>query len=63
VLQSGLYTCGGAANPDGSCQAHPGPSPGLVAVLVTNAPKVYAEMERATFENFHRYGVKGRLKQ
>jgi hypothetical protein len=63
VLQTGLYTCGGAANPDGSCQAHPGPSPGLVAALVTNAPKVYAEMEKATFEHFHRYGVKGRLKQ
>ena len=60
VLQQGLYTCGGAAHPDGSCDAHPAPvSPALVAALVTNAPRVWAEMEQHSWEQFHRYGLKG----
>src|SRR5256885_197977 len=44
VLQRSLYTCGGAAHPDGSCDVPPTPS--VVAALVTNAPQVWAEMER-----------------
>ena len=45
VLKQGLYTCGGAAHPDGSCDAHPASAP-VVAALVQNAPQVWAEMER-----------------
>src|SRR5207248_9522217 len=45
VLQQPLYTCGGAAHPDGSCDAHPAPAP-VVAALVQDAPRVWAEMER-----------------
>ena len=59
VLQQSLYTCGGAANPDGSCAAHAGPvAPALVAALVTDAPRVWAEMEQQSWERFHRYGLK-----
>ncbi len=46
VLQQGLYTCGGTAHPDGSCDAHVAAAPGVVAALVTNAPQVWAAMER-----------------
>jgi starch-binding outer membrane protein, SusD/RagB family len=59
VLQQGLYTCGGAANPDGSCQAHAA----LVAALVTDAPRVWADMQRQAWENFHHYGLKGRRQE
>jgi len=60
VLQQGLYTCGGAAHPDGSCDAHPAAaSPAVVAALVTNAPRVWAEMQQQSWEQFHRYGLKG----
>lgn len=60
VLQQSLYTCGGAAHADGSCAAHAGPvAPAVVAALVTNAPRVWAEMEQASWERFHRYGLKG----
>lgn len=60
VLQQSLYTCGGAANPDGSCAAHPSPvSRAVVAALVTNAPQVWAEMEKESWQQFHRYGIKG----
>jgi len=45
VLKQGLYTCGGAAHPDGSCAAHPAPS-AVVAALVTNAPQMWGEMQR-----------------
>jgi len=45
VLKLSLYTCGGAAHPDGSCDVHPAPSP-IVAALVTNAPQVWASLER-----------------
>jgi len=45
VLKQGLYTCGGAGHPDGSCDAHPASAP-VVAALVQNAPQVWAEMER-----------------
>jgi len=55
VDQLPLYTCGGAANPDGSCQAHAA----LVAALVTDAPRVWADMQRRTWENLHHYGLKG----
>jgi starch-binding outer membrane protein, SusD/RagB family len=55
VDQLPLYTCGGAANPDGSCQAHAA----LVAALVTDAPRVWADMQRRTWENMHHYGLKG----
>ncbi len=55
VLLQGLYTCGGAANPDGSCQAHAA----LVAALVTDAPRIWADMQRRAWENFHHYGIKG----
>ena len=44
VLQRSLYTCGGAAHPDGSCDVPPTPS--VVAALVTNAPQVWAELEQ-----------------
>ena len=64
VLQVGLYTCGGAAHLDGSCDAHPGPvSPAVVAALVTNAPRVWADMQQEAWVRFHRYGLKGRLRQ
>ena len=59
VLQQPLYTCGGANNPDGSCQAHAA----VVAALVTSAPRVWADMQREAWENLHHYGLKGRLKQ
>jgi hypothetical protein len=59
VLQQGLYTCGGAANPDGSCQAHAA----LVAALVSDAPRVWAELQRQAWENFHHYGLKGRRQE
>jgi hypothetical protein len=59
VLQQPLYTCGGAANPDGSCQAHAA----LVAALVTDAPRVFADMQRQAWENLHHYGVKGAAHQ
>jgi starch-binding outer membrane protein, SusD/RagB family len=59
VLQQGLYTCGGAANPDGSCQAHAA----LVAALVTDAPRIWADMQRQAWENFHHYGLKGRRQE
>ena len=45
VLKLSLYTCGGAAHPDGSCDVHPAPSP-IVAALVTNAQQVWASLER-----------------
>jgi hypothetical protein len=45
VLKQSLYTCGGAAHPDGSCAAHPAPS-SVVAALVTNAPQMWADMQR-----------------
>jgi len=45
VLKQGLYTCGGARHPDGSCDAHPAPS-AVVAALVTQAPQMWAEMQR-----------------
>jgi hypothetical protein len=54
-----LYTCGGAANPDGSCQAHAA----LVAALVTDAPRIWADMQRQAWENFHHYGLKGRRQE
>jgi hypothetical protein len=54
VLQQGAYTCGGAANPDGSCQAHAA----AVAALVTDAPRVWADMQRQAWENLHHYGLK-----
>jgi starch-binding outer membrane protein, SusD/RagB family len=54
VLQQGAYTCGGAANPDGSCQAHAA----VVAALVTDAPRVWADMQRQAWENLHHYGLK-----
>ena len=64
VLQVGLYTCGGAAHLDGSCDAHPAPvSPAVVAALVTNAPRVWADMQQEAWVRFHRYGLKGRLRQ
>ncbi len=44
VLQQSLYTCGGGAHPDGSCDVHPAPS--VVAALVTNAPQVWETMQR-----------------
>src|SRR5207245_9975206 len=47
VLQQPLYTCGGAANPDGSCQA----SAAVVAALVTDAPRVGGEVEQPAFEH------------
>jgi len=59
VLQQGLYTCGGAANPDGSCQVHAA----LVAALVTDAPRIWADMQRQAWENFHHYGLKGRRQE
>ena len=60
VLQLALYTCGGAAHPDGSCAAHAAPvPPALVAALVTDAPRVWAEMEQQSRERFHRNGLKG----
>jgi len=60
VLQAPLYTCGGAAHPDGSCDAHPAPvSPAVVAALVTNAPRVWADMQQEAWVRFHRYGLKG----
>lgn len=54
VLQLPLYTCGGANNPDGSCQAHAA----LVAALVTDAPRVWGDMQRQAWENMHHYGLK-----
>jgi len=59
VLQQGLYTCGGAANPDGSCQVHAA----LVAALVSDAPRIWADMQRQAWENFHHYGLKGRRQE
>ncbi len=60
VLLATLYTCGGAAHPDGSCDAHPAPvSPAVVAALVTNAPRVWADMQQEAWVRFHRYGLKG----
>ena len=59
VLQQPLYTCGGSANPDGSCQAHAA----LVAALVTDAPRVWADIQRQAWENLHHYGVKGAVHQ
>jgi len=55
VDQLPLYTCGGAANPDGSCQAHAA----VVAALVTDAPRVWANMQRQAWETMHHYGFKG----
>ncbi len=55
VLQQPLYTCGGVANSDGSCQVHAA----VVAALVTDAPRVWAEMQRQAWENMHHYGLKG----
>ena len=46
VLQQPLYTCGGAAHPDGGCDAHPRPAPRVVAALVQNVPKVWADIQR-----------------
>lgn len=64
VLQQGTYTCGGAANPDGSCAAHPVlVSPALIAALVTDAPRVWAEMEQQSWERFHHYGIKSTRRQ
>lgn len=64
VLQQSLYTCGGAANPDGSCAAHATPvPPAVVAALVTDAPRVWAEMEQQARERFHRNGLKGARQQ
>ena len=60
VLQQAAYTCGGAANPDGSCQAH---AAALVAALVTDAPRIWADMQRQAWENFHHYGIKGYRRQ
>ena len=50
VLGIPLYTCGGAAHPDGSCDTFPAPSPtaraaGGAASLVASAPKVWAQLE------------------
>jgi len=59
VLQQGLYTCGGAANPDGTCQAHAA----LVAALVTDAPRIWADLQRQSWENFHHYGLKALRKE
>lgn len=59
VLQQGLYTCGGAANPDGSCQAHAA----LVAALVTDAPRKWADIQRQAWENLHHYGLKSAMHQ
>lgn len=63
VLQQSLYTCGGALHPDGSCDAHPAPAPGVVAALVTDAPRIWAEMQQASWERFHTRGLKGSLRQ
>ena len=60
VLQQPLYTCGGAANPDGSCGSH---SAAVVAALVTDAPRVWADMQRQAWERLHHYGLKAALKQ
>jgi starch-binding outer membrane protein, SusD/RagB family len=59
VDQLALYTCGGANHPDGSCDAHPTSTPPLVAALVTDAPRRFAELEQQAFTRFHRNGVKG----
>jgi hypothetical protein len=46
VLGMSLYTCGGAAHPDGSCEAFPSPAPpALVKALVLDAPLVWASMQ------------------
>lgn len=63
VLQLPLYTCGGQANPDGSCQAVAAASPAVVAALVTDAPRVWAEMEQEMWKHLHNYGLKGQRKQ
>ncbi len=64
VLQQSLYTCGGAAHPDGSCALHAGPvAPAVVAALVTNAPRVWAAMQQESWEQFHHYGIKSTRRQ
>jgi hypothetical protein len=47
VIGRALYTCGGPAHPDGSCDAFPPPAAtGMAANLVASAPKVWAQLER-----------------
>jgi hypothetical protein len=47
VIGRSIYTCGGAAHPDGSCDAFPLPAAtGMAANLVASAPKVWAQLER-----------------
>ncbi len=51
VFSIALYTCGGVAHPDGSCDAFPapsltGPPASGAAALVANAPRVWASLEQ-----------------
>jgi hypothetical protein len=64
VLQQALYTCGGAANPDGSCQAHPAPPPAGTAVrLMAQAPQIWADYQQQMWTRFHGHGTRGQLQR
>jgi hypothetical protein len=64
VLQKGVYTCGGALHPDGSCAVHPAPAPGIVAALVLDAPRINAEIQQSSWERFHTaHGLRGSRRQ
>jgi len=62
VDQLALYTCGGAAHPDGSCDAHPAP-PALVRALVLDAAQINAQIREAAWGRFHSLGMRGRLQR
>ena len=60
VLGFTVYTCGGDAHPDGSCDPGPGPvSHALVAALVTDAPRVWAQMQEEWRRNVRLHGFSG----
>jgi starch-binding outer membrane protein, SusD/RagB family len=63
VLGIPLYTCGGAAHPDGSCDAFPVAAPPAAsgaAALVANAPLVWARIEAEAQQRIKLRGLAGR---
>ena len=63
VLGLSLYTCGGAAHPDGSCTAFPAAAPPKAtgaAALVANAPLVWARIEADAQQRIKLHGLAGR---
>jgi hypothetical protein len=58
-----LYTCGGAAHPDGSCGSHTGsgaPPVGSAAVLMQRAPQLWARLQQEAYDQLRSHVLRSR---